>query len=280
MIRLLGTPRAVLLSIVGLAVLAWGVTAVLDAGAGSTALGGGLAMTAFALGMKHAFDADHLAAIDNTTRKLVGEQRDASSVGVWFALGHSTVVLVAVGFISVGASALGAQIADEASPLSVFTGAWGPVVSSGFLIVIGSVNLVALIGMLTAGHRARPHGHARGGLVTLVLRRVGGTLDRPWKMFVVGLAFGLGFDTASTIALLLLSGGVVAVPWYVALTVPLLFTAGMVLCDGLNGIVVSRAYAWTVRRPRQHAFYNGGLLTVSVAAAFGVGLTGIYGALA
>jgi high-affinity nickel-transport protein len=276
---LLGTPRAVLVSILGLAVVAWGLTAVLDAGAGSTALGGGLALTAFALGMRHAFDADHIAAIDNTTRKLVGDRRDASSVGVWFALGHSTVVLVAVGLVSLGASAVGAQIADDASPLSVFSGVWGPVVSSGFLIAIGSVNLLALIGMLAAGRRSRGHAPA-GGLVALVLRRIGGTLDRPWKMFVVGLAFGLGFDTASTVALLLLSGGVVAVPWYVALTVPLLFTAGMVLCDGLNGIVASRVYAWTMGRPRHHAYYNVGLLAVSVAVAFGVGLAGIQGALA
>jgi high-affinity nickel-transport protein len=239
----------------------------------------GLALTAFALGARHAFDADHIAAIDNTTRKLVGDRRDASSVGVWFALGHSTVVLVAVGLISLGASAVGVQIADDASPLSVFGGVWGPVVSSGFLIAIGSVNLLALIGVLTAGRRSGRHSPA-GGLVALVLRRIGGTIDRPWKMFVVGLAFGLGFDTASTVTLLLISGGAVAVPWYIALAVPLLFTAGMVLCDGLNGIVVSRAYAWTMERPRRHAHYNAALLAVSVAVAFGVGVTGIHDALA
>jgi high-affinity nickel-transport protein len=249
---------------------------------GLTRVGLALGVTAFLLGMRHAFDADHITAIDNTTRKLVGESRDASSVGLWFAFGHSTVVIGAVVLISGGVSALIPQIQDDNSFLATVTGTWGPLVSSGFLIVIGAVNLVALARII---RRARSNENTvdtppPGGLVTMIIRRFAISLDRAWKMYVVGLLFGLGFDTASTIALLLLARGTgITLPWYAALVIPMLFAAGMVLCDGVNGTVVARAYRWTRTGTRRRTYYNATLLGITVAAAFVVALFGLSGVL-
>jgi high-affinity nickel-transport protein len=280
------TPIALLAGILGLAALAWAlfVCVVLPGNyvAGSTTFGVGLAATAFALGMRHAFDADHIAAIDNTTRKLIGEGRDASTVGLWFALGHSTVVLAAVGLITAGLSMFTSQVGDAASPLALFTSAWGPLVSSAFLLIVGSVNLTALIGILRRARRRASDGEETtpGGIIMRALKRTGGALDRPWKMFIVGVLFGLGFDTASTIALLLIAGGAgIVMPWYAAMILPLLFTAGMVLCDGLNSVVMSRAYVWTTDRPRRRVYYNVTLMGISVVVAFLVGIVGVCGVL-
>jgi high-affinity nickel-transport protein len=273
----------------GLPVLAWGLYALLvipfaHAG-GPAAVGLGLGPTAFALGVRHAFDADHIAAIDNTTRKLIDEARAAHSVGLWFAFGHSTVVFAAVALVTGGVSTLVSEVADPASPLAVITGVWGPLVSSVFLLIVGGINLVALTRSLRGG-RAGHGGHsghsnpAPGGLVTRALRRFSGSLDRPWKMYVVGLLFGLGFDTASTVTLLLLAGGSgVALPWFAALVIPVLFAAGMVLCDGLNGIAMAGAHRSTRDGARRAKRYNTILLAVSVTVAFAVAAFELAGVL-
>jgi high-affinity nickel-transport protein len=280
------TPIALLAWILAFVVVAWvlfvGVVLPGNYVAGSTTFGVGLAATAFALGMRHAFDADHIAAIDNTSRKLIGEGRDASAVGLWFALGHSTVVLAAVGLITAGISMFTSQVGDAASPLALFTSVWGPLVSSAFLLIVGSVNLAALVGLLRRARSRSTDGEGShpGGIIMRALRRTGGALDRPWKMFIVGVLFGLGFDTASTIALLLIAGGAgIVMPWYAAMILPLLFTAGMVLCDGLNSVVMSRAYVWTTDRPRRRVYYNVTLMGISVAVAFLVGIVGLCGVL-
>jgi high-affinity nickel-transport protein len=232
--------------------------------------------------MRHAFDADHIAAIDNTSRKLVDDGKDPSSVGLWFALGHSTVVLVAVGLVTAGVGALTSQIGAEDSPLAVFTGVWGPTVSSIFLLAMATANLVILVRL-----RRRARGGARGqdarvpgGAVSLIIARTAATLDAPWKMFVVGVLFGLGFDTASTITLLLIAGGAgIVMPWYAAMVLPLLFTAGMVSCDGINSIVTARLYRWSADRPELRSRYNAALLMLSVTVAFIVGTVGLCGVL-
>lgn len=280
------TSAAVLLTIVVLLFLSWGLFfGVVLPGryvTGTTTFGVGLAVTAFMLGMRHAFDADHIAAIDNATRKLIGERRDASAVGLWFALGHSTVVLTAVSLITAGLSAFTSQIGDDRSPLAAFTAIWGPTVSSAFLLVIGTVNLMALLGILRqAKNRTTESSEAiPGGVVMRTLRKAGGALDKEWKMFLVGVLFGLGFDTASTIALLLVAGGAgIVMPWYAAIVLPLLFTSGMVLCDGINSLLMSRAYAWTIDRSRRRVLYNATLMGISVVVAFLVGIVGIFSVL-
>jgi high-affinity nickel-transport protein len=281
------SPRGVLIVAGALLVTSWTLFAVVvapgDYQAGTSTFGIGLAVTAFVLGMRHAFDADHIAAIDTTSRKLVDDGDDPSSVGLWFALGHSTVVLVAVGVVTAGVGALTSQIGADDSPLTVFTGVWGPTVSSLFLLAMATANLVILIRLVRqarGGWPARADAGLRGGPVSLLIARTSAALDAPWKMFVVGLLFGLGFDTASTIALLLIAGGAgIVMPWYAAMVLPLLFTAGMVACDGLNSIVTSRLYRWSADRPERRRRYNAALLSLSVAVAFIVGTVGLCGVL-
>lgn len=279
--------RGVLIVAGALLVAGWMLFAVIvvpgDYRAGTSTFGIGLAVTAFVLGMRHAFDADHIAAIDTTSRKLVDAGDDPSSVGLWFALGHSTVVLVAVGVVTAGVGALTSQIGAEDSPLTVFTGVWGPTVSSVFLLAMATANLVILVRLVrpARGRRdGRPGAAAGGGPVSLLIARTSATLDAPWKMFVVGLLFGLGFDTASTITLLLIVGGAgILMPWYAAMVLPLLFTAGMVACDGLNSIVTARLYRWSADRSERRRGYNAALLSVSIAVAFIVGTVGLCGVL-
>ncbi|MFE5409559.1 HoxN/HupN/NixA family nickel/cobalt transporter [Microbacterium sp. NPDC056569] len=285
--RITSPARRVLVVAGALLITSWALFAIVvapgDYQAGSSTFGIGLAITAFVLGMRHAFDADHIAAIDNTTRKLIDDGRDPSSVGLWFALGHSTVVLVAVGLVTAGVGALTSQIGTDDSPWAIFTGVWGPTVSSVFLLAMAAANLVILLRILrrargeTPAHLAAP---LPGGPISLIIARTSASLDAPWKMFVVGLLFGLGFDTASTIALLLIAGGAgIVMPWYAAMVLPLLFTAGMVACDGINSIVTARLYRWSADRPERRTRYNAVLLTLSVAVAFIVGTVGLCGVL-
>ncbi|MGB4777610.1 HoxN/HupN/NixA family nickel/cobalt transporter [Microbacterium sp.] len=283
--RLTPTSRSVLITIGALLVVGWSLFAilVLPGGyqAGATTFGIGLALTAFILGIRHAFDADHIAAIDNAARKLVADGRDPSSVGLWFAFGHSTVVLVAVGLVTAGVGALTSQIGVDESPLAAFTGVWGPTVSSLFLLTMAGVNLAILIGLYRGRHAVGDPGRAvSGGLFTAVIARTSATLDTPWKMFIVGLLFGLGFDTASTIALMLIAGGAgVVMPWYAAMVLPLLFTAGMVMCDGVNSIVTARIYRWSVDDPARRRRYNATLISISISVALIVGTVGLCGVL-
>jgi high-affinity nickel-transport protein len=154
--------------------------------------------------------------------------------------------------------------------------------SSVFLLAVAAVNIAILVRLVRRrGDQravgARGHG---GGPVSLLLARMTSPLDAPWKLFVVGLLFGLGFDTASTIAVLVLAGGAgAALPWQAALAVPLLFAAGMAACDGMNSIVTARIYAWSVERPEQRRRYNIALMSISITVALVVGLVGLCGVL-
>lgn len=256
---------------------------------GNDALFGlGLAFTAFTLGIRHAFDADHIAAIDNTTRKLVVDDRAPASVGFWFALGHSTVVVVAVALLAAGVNALASQLGADDSTLATVTGIWGPLVSGVFLALIGAVNLVSLLGIWRTFRRLRTGAYDEAqleaqlqnrGVLNRLLRPVTRHIDRPRKMYPVGLLFGLGFDTATTIGLFVIgSGAVLSAPWYVVLVLPVLFTAGMTLFDTLDGILMTRAYRWAYARPVRKVYYNLTVTAMSVAVAFlvsGVVLAGL-----
>jgi high-affinity nickel-transport protein len=248
-------------------VLGWGVLVLLvipsgiplggDGGTALVTLGVGL--TAYALGVRHAFDADHIAAIDNTTRRLVERGKPATTVGFWFSLGHSTIVVALCIALTLGITAIGTSLADDSSALRTWTGIIGPTVSGVFLLVIAAINIASL---------RRHHGHA-GGPVLRLLGPLEKTVDRPSRMYVVGLLFGLGFDTATEIGLLTLAGAatLVAVPWWAALTLPVLFAAGMSACDTTQGAVMRRAYGWQPGRRRVGEVYAIAMTGLSIVAA-------------
>ena len=262
-------PRAtigVLSVIVLLHVLGWGVLVLVVIPAGIPLGGGGgtfvtlgVGLTAYALGVRHAFDADHIAAIDNTTRRLTGRGDPATTVGFWFSLGHSTIVVVLCILLTMGMTSIGSALADDSSALRTWTGVIGPTVSGVFLLVIAAINIATL---------RRGHAHA-GGPVLRLLGPLEKAVDRPSRMYIVGLLFGLGFDTATEIGLLALAGAatLVAVPWWATLTLPVLFAAGMSAFDTTQGAVMRRAYAWQPGRRHLGEVYAVVMTGLSVATA-------------
>jgi len=258
---------------------------------GGRLLGVGLGLTAYTLGMRHAFDADHIAAIDNTTRKLMGEGQRPMSVGFWFSLGHSSVVFVMVMGIALGVRALASGVQDQHSTLQQVAGVWGPSISGVFLVVIGLVNLAALVGILRVFvHMRRGHFDEAEleqrldsrGLLNRILGTVTRAVREPWHMFPTGFLFGLGFDTVTEVGLLVIAGGAVAVslPWWAVVTLPVLFAAGMSLLDTLDGAFMNIAYGWAFSRPVRKVYYNITVTALSVAVALIIGLATLGGPLA
>ncbi len=252
--------------IVLLHLIGWGVLVLLVIPAGIPLGGGGgtlvtlgIGFTAYALGVRHAFDADHIAAIDNTTRRLAERGRPAHTVGFWFSLGHSTVVVVLCILLTFGITAIGTSLADDSSALRTWTGVIGPSVSGVFLLVIAAINIASL---------RRRHGHA-GGPVLRMLGPFEKAVDRPSRMYLVGLLFGLGFDTATEIGLLALAGTatLVAVPWWATLTLPILFAAGMSAFDTTQGALMRRAYTWRAGHRNIGEVYAIAMTGLSVVAA-------------
>ena len=246
-------------------------------------LGIGLGLTSYLLGMRHAFDADHIAAIDNTTRKLLAEAPDGGrrplGVGFWFALGHSTVVFVLVTLLAAGVRA----VAGDSSPLKQIGGIVSTTVSGVFLILIGILNLVVLVGILRVFREMRSGRYdeaaledqlSKRGFMNRILGGVTKAVRRPVHMAPVGFLFGLGFDTATEIALLVIAGGAAAgaLPWYAILVLPVLFAAGMTLFDSLDGIFMCFAYDWAFMKPVRKVFYNITITALSVAVALIIGM--------
>jgi high-affinity nickel-transport protein len=251
----------------------------------------GVGLTAYVLGMRHAFDADHIAAIDNTTRKLMGEGSKPLSVGFWFSLGHSSVVFGACAAIGLGVRALTRQVADDSSTLHSVTGVWGTLISGFFLLAIGWLNLVVLRQILGVFRRMRSgefderelEEHlSNRGVLNRVLGKVTRTVRKPWHMYPVGLLFGLGFDTVTEIGLFVIAGTAAAVqlPWYAVLVLPVIFAAGMSLLDSLDGVFMNYAYGWAMSRPVRKVYYNITVTALSVAVALVIGLLEIAGLLA
>jgi high-affinity nickel-transport protein len=248
---------------------------------GQAVFGLGLAVTAFTLGVRHAFDADHIVAIDNTTRKLVAEGKRPVSVGFWFALGHSTVVIVAVTLLAAGLNVLAEQISMENSAFTSIAGLWGVLVSGLFLLFIGALNLGSLLEIwrIFRGMKSGRFSEvelekqlANRGLLSRFLDPLSRGIDKPWKMYPIGVLFGLGFDTATTIGLFVVGGSAaLTTPWYVVLVLPILFTAGMTLFDSLDGLLMNHAYAWAFARPVRKVYYNLTITVMSVGVAFLVG---------
>ncbi|MEU3445437.1 HoxN/HupN/NixA family nickel/cobalt transporter [Streptomyces griseoincarnatus] len=248
---------------------------------GTQVFGTGLGITAYMLGVRHAFDADHIAAIDNTTRRFLAEGRPSAHLGFWFALGHSSVVVLLSLLTALGAS-LATRLTEDSSSAHQVLSLVGTSVSGTFLCVVGVLNLLALrriAGLYRSARRGRYdeerlHQVLDGrGLLSRLLCRLTASTTRPWHMFPLGLLFGLGFDTATEVSLLVLSGAGAAsgVPWYALMLLPLLFTCGMSLFDTLDGAFMSAAYRWALVAPLRRIHYNLVTTGLSAAAALLVG---------
>jgi high-affinity nickel-transport protein len=271
-------------------VVGWGILLILVApehyrlGDGKL-FGIGIGLTAYFLGMRHAFDADHLAAIDNTTRKLMTDGQRPVSVGFFFSLGHSSVVFLACLLLGFGIKSLSNGIADDQSGLHQITGTIGPTVSGTFLAVIAIINLVILVGIIKVfrGMKRGSYNEAaleeqlnNRGFMNRVLGRFTKAITKPWQMYPLGFLFGLGFDTATEVGLLALAGSAAAassLPWYAALCLPIIFAAGMSLWDTIDGTFMNFAYGWAFSNPVRKVFYNITLTGISVAFAFVIGGT-------
>ena len=251
-------------------------------------LGLGTGVLAYTLGMRHAFDADHIAAIDNTTRKLVHDGQRPLSVGYFFSLGHSTVVFLLALFLNFGIRALDSQVANGSSGLHKATNVIGTSVSGGFLYLIAILNLIVLIGIAKVYQQMKRGRYDNEELERqlnnrgLMNRFFGGyaeRIDRPWKMYPVGVLFGLGFDTATEVALLVLAGNAAAggLPFWAILSLPLLFAAGMCLFDTIDGCFMNFAYDWAFSKPIRKVFYNLTITGLSVFVALFIGTIELVG---
>ncbi|MBB1517023.1 HoxN/HupN/NixA family nickel/cobalt transporter [Tessaracoccus sp. MC1679] len=247
----------------GLALLALGVA---SGGAGLVAS----AVVAYALGLRHAVDADHIAMIDNSTRKFVAEGRRSAAVGLAFSAGHSTVVLVAAALVIAGTGWIGSTI-DEDSVTRHWLGVVGAGVAATYLAAIAVTNLPVLARAWADLGRAGPAGPGVHGGVSRVLLAPLARVRQPWHVYGFGLLFGLGFDTASSVAVLVLAVGLPAgTAPLVLLSLPLLFAAAMTLGDSLNGFLMLKMYSSAQHRKR--ARYNVVITAVSIAAAVAISL--------
>ena len=247
-----------------------------------TLFGWGTAALAYTLGMRHAFDADHISAIDNTTRKLMSEGKRPLAVGFFFSLGHSSVVFVLAMLLNFGIKALGSQLKDDNSTLHHYTGLIGTTISGTFLMLIAILNLMILVSIVGVFIKMRKgayneeelekHLDSRGLLMRFfgpIARRI----DKSWKMYPLGILFGLGFDTATEIGLLVLAGSsvIAGLPWWAIVSLPLFFAGGMSLLDTIDGSFMNFAYGWAFSKPVRKVYYNIIITGLSVSVAFFVG---------
>jgi high-affinity nickel-transport protein len=248
----------------------------------------GIGVTAYTLGLRHAFDADHISAIDNTTRKLMAEGKRPLTVGFWFSLGHSTIVFALALLVSVGVRALDGPVKHDHATVRQATSGVGVALSAGFLYLIAALNIAILLGTVKV-FRAMRSGRCdeaelerrldSRGLMNRLFGRMTKAVAKPRHMYPVGLLFGLGFDTASEVALLVLAGGAGAagLPWYAILCLPVLFAAGMSLMDSIDGSFMSAAYGWALSKPVRKVFFNLTITGLSVAVALVVGTIEVGG---
>ncbi|GAB21722.1 putative high-affinity nickel-transport protein [Gordonia polyisoprenivorans NBRC 16320 = JCM 10675] len=262
-----------------------------DFSVGQKTLGLDVGLTAYTLGMRHAFDADHISAIDNTTRKLLGDGQRPMTVGFWFSLGHSTIVFGLALLLSFGVRALAGPVEDDSSALHHYTGLIGTTVSGGFLYLIAAINIVILFGIVKVFRAMRQGDYSEDelenhlnnrGFMNRILGRFMKSVTKPWQMYPIGVLFGLGFDTATEVALLVLAGSSAAagLPWYAILCLPVLFAAGMSLFDSIDGTFMNFAYGWAFANPVRKVYYNLTITGLSVVVAFVIGTIEILGLLA
>ena len=240
---------------------------------------GGLGIVAYVFGLRHGVDADHIAAIDNTTRKLMQEGKRPYTVGMWFSLGHSTVVVALIVGLILATRAVASNLPALQSAGAVI----GTMVSGSFLWIIGFINAVIVIGLykifqtLKQGklnQQELDHLLENRGFMNRYFRPLFKVISKPWQIFPVGLLFGLGFDTASEVALIAISVGIgvsTNIPLYYVLILPLLFTCGMVTVDTADGVAMRVAYGWAFLNPIRKIYYNLTVTVISVLVAWAIG---------
>ena len=238
----------------------------------------GAGLTAYLFGLRHAFDADHIAAIDNTTRKMLAQGRRPMGVGFFFSLGHASVV-----FALVAALSLATRAADTRIPAFQHYGGYVSAgVSGTFLWIIGILNLVVLLDVLRIFREMRGGEYDRErlekrllerGMMSRFFGRFFRLIDASWKMYPLGLLFGLGFDTATEVGLLALAAGVATdtVPLAGILSLPILFAAGMGMMDTLDGAFMTGAYGWAFSNPVRKVYYNITVTSLSIVVALAIG---------
>ena len=279
-----------LLAICGLHVVGFAVFILFVVPSHFKGLGIGVAATAYTLGLRHAFDADHISAIDNTTRKLMNDGRRPISLGFWFSLGHSTMVMAIGVAVVVAEKAAYGAVSSSHSRLEQFGGVFGTAVSASFLFLIGLLNTVILVGIVGV-FRSMRRGQfdeaelerqlQNRGLMSRLFGRWMRSITREWQMYPVGVLFGMGFDTATEVALLATTGVLAtqSLPFYAILCLPVLFTAGMCLLDTLDGVFMNFAYSWAFFNPVRKVYYNLAITGLSISICFFVGTVELLGLL-
>src|SRR3984957_8495232 len=252
-------------------------------------LGVGVAMLAYTLGLRHAFDADHISAIDNCTRKVLGERQGTGAprplgFGFFFSLGHSTVVVAIGAGVVVAEKTVFGAVSDSGSGLERFGGLIGTAVSAAFLLLIGLLSLVVLAGIVRVFAAMRHSEYDEAELERQLANR--GFFYRffgRWVKIITkerqggrgggGVVFGLRFDTATEVALLATTALLASahIPWYAIICLPVLFTAGMTLMDTTDGLFMNLAYGWAFFNPVRKVYYNLAITGLSVAICFVIG---------
>jgi high-affinity nickel-transport protein len=272
--------------ILGLHLIGWLTLATLFAphrySVGGGTMGFGLGVTAYTLGMRHAFDADHISAIDNTTRKLMNDGQRPLSVGFFFSLGHSSIVFALAVLLSIGVKTVVGPVQNSSSALHHYTNLIGTSVSGTFLYLIAAINIAVLVGIVRVFRQLRSGNFdeaqleqqlSQRGVLNRLFGAATASIRKPWQAYPVGLLFGLGFDTATEVALLVLAGTSAAagLPWYAILCLPVLFAAGMCLFDTIDGSFMNFAYGWAFSKPVRKIFYNLTMTGLSAGVALIVG---------
>jgi high-affinity nickel-transport protein len=261
-----------------------------EGGSKGLGVGIGVAITAWLLGFRHAFDADHISCIDNTTRKLMADGKRPLGTGFFFSFGHSTVI-VAVGVgITIAARAVFGAVVDPSSVYQTAGGTIGTLLSAGFLYLIALLNLIVLAGIFKVFREMRSGAYderqleaqlqARG-LMYRFFGRFMRSINHTWQLYFVGLVFGIGFDTATEVVLLAATAyaAIQGLPYFAVLALPFLFSGGMMLFDTLDGAFMNFAYGWAFARPVRKVYYNLVITALSIGAAFIVGTIEILGIL-
>jgi high-affinity nickel-transport protein len=268
---------AVVYSLIGLAtIFGFLVSAVVSR---LSVLLAGLGVVTYVFGLRHGVDADHIAAIDNTTRKLMQQDEPSLTVGMWFSLGHSTIVVGLIIALVLATRTVIGRISVLQSGGAIV----GTTVSGAFLWLMGIVNLVVVVGIYRVFNELRRGKLDESALENLLDKR--GFLNRyfrplfkivkkPWQIYPIGVLFGLGFDTATEIALIAISVGIgvsSSVPVWMILILPFMFTCGMVLVDTTDGVTMRVAYGWAFLDPIRKIYYNLTVTVISVLVALVIG---------